>query len=78
MFGTLATLLVLSFVVSVIVARIAGGKFGMALVILAAICIVFLGFSGLMPIAIVAAVAILIGGTLGTMFGATWKDRANR
>ncbi len=78
MFGTLATLLVLSFVVCVIVARVAGGKIGMGLVILAAICVVILGFSGLMPIAIAAAVAILIGGTLGTMFGATWKDRANR
>lgn len=78
MFGTLATLLVLSFIVCVIVARIAGGRIGMGLVILAAICIVILGFSGLMPIAIVAAVALLIGGTLGTMFGATWKDRASR
>lgn len=78
MFGTLATLLVLSFFVSVVVARVAGGKPSIGLVILAAICIVILGFSGLMPIAIAGAVAILIGGTLGTMFGATWKDRANR
>ncbi len=78
MIGTLASLLVLTFVISLIVARIAGGKLGFGLVLLAAISLVLLGFSGAIPFAIAGAVAVLIGGTLGTMFGATWKDRANR